>query len=97
MLEDLKDLIVTSKLYLTLYFVAAFCFSTLLLVLSPFPFNYALMWLPYSYAFHQALKELGRQIKLGYVHDRAREIPQEQMDEALDYVERERRKTRPLP
>lgn len=77
--------------------IVSLCYILLALVFVPCPWNYLAAPLPAYIVFLYDLKDEQRQIRLGFAHDRVREIPQERMERALDDIERDRKKTRPLP
>jgi len=78
-------------------FVLAYCYMLLSLSIVAFPLNYATASLPFWIVFSFWLKEMRRRQRLGFVHERVREIPEERMRLALDEIEKERSKSKPLP
>lgn len=79
-----------------IFIVVAFCHTMLSLVLVPMPLKYPVASIPFDIAFYYWCKEMYRRRKLGFVHERVREIPQERIDKALEEIEQERAKTRQL-
>ncbi len=77
--------------------VLAFCYMLLSLSVVAFPLNYASASLPFWIVFGFWLREMRRRQRLGFVHERVREIPEEQMRLALEEIEKERKKSKPLP
>lgn len=77
--------------------VLAFCYILLSLCVVAFPLNYASASLPFWIVFSFWLREMRRRQRLGFAHERVREIPEEQMRFALEELEKERSKSKPLP
>jgi len=75
----------------------AYCYMLASLGAFCFPINYAAASLPFWITFAFWLREMNRRQTLGFAHDRLREIPEEQMNKALDEIERLLKKRKPLP
>jgi hypothetical protein len=78
-------------------FVLAFCYMLLSLCIVAFPLNYATASLPFWVVFSFWLGEMHRRQRLGFVHERVREISEERMRFALEEIEKKRNKNKPLP
>ena len=66
------------------------------LVFLPFPLNLVVAFFPLYVGIVRYRNEILRIAKLGFVYDRVREIPEEQMQRAFDELEKERKKNKPL-
>jgi hypothetical protein len=93
-ISDLFELLTNPALYLSCYMILGLYCSLPLLVCTPHPVNYAAFLVPWVPAFIAFGREQQRQTRLGLTHDRLREIPEEQMTQALEYFEKQRKKLR---
>jgi len=94
--NDMFELLTNPATYVSCYMILGVSCSLLLLICTPYPANYAAFLIPWVPAFIAFIKEQQRQIRLGFAHERVREIPEEQMAQALDYIERQMKKTKKL-
>lgn len=76
--------------------VISFCWMVYCLCCVIVPFNVLLAFIPFYIVLYYYRKEIMRQVKLGFAHDRVREISEERMQLALDGIERDRKKNKPL-
>ena len=100
MLDDIEAFFVSIAPALAL--ILAWCYMLLALALiKPVPLNYIGATLPVAIAYYLWRREMIRKERLGFAHDRIREIPllrqEEALKEYIERVEKERKKTKPLP
>jgi hypothetical protein len=68
----------------------------LALVFLPVPLNFVIALLPLYVGIIRYRNEILRITRLGFVYDRVREIPEEQLQKAFEEIEKQRKKSKPL-
>lgn len=94
MLDTMKEFLKT--LWNVVWLILSSCWMLLVLVFLPFPLNFVIALLPLYVGITRYRNEVLRIARLGFVYDRVREIPEEQVQKAFEEIEKQRKKSKPL-